>query len=74
MIDTLPKKINKIVLCEDLIFYSLSEIKTLPDIIRNLLNHPEQAKAIASHGYQTVMKENTWKQRAEVLIQHLNQL
>ena len=58
----------------DLIFYSLNEIEALPNTIRNLLNHPEQAKTIANHGYQTVMKENTWKQRAEVLIQQLNQL
>ena len=58
----------------DLVFYSLNEIEALPDTIRDLLSNPEKAKTIAAHGYQTVMEKNTWKQRAETLIHHLDRL
>ena len=58
----------------DLVFYSLEEIDTLPDTIRDLLSHPDKAKAIATRGYQIAMEKNTWKQRAEALIHHLKNI
>lgn len=59
---------------KEVVFYSLSEIETLPKMIGDLLNHPEKAKQIASSGYRKVMAQDTWANRAHVIIDHLNHL
>lgn len=59
---------------KDLVFYSLKEVNRLPEIVGDLLSHPEKAKAIAKQGYETTMARDTWEQRANVLINHLKSL
>jgi len=59
---------------EEILFYSLKEISKLPDTIRSLLNHPEDAKAIAKRGYTHSMSYNTWAHRADVIIDHLRHI
>ena len=49
---------------KDVIFYSLKELNKLPEIINNLLAHPDFCKDLISHGYETAKKSHTWNQRA----------
>lgn len=57
---------------EDLMFYSLSGRKYLPDIIHMLLNNTENAKRIAESGYRKAYKKHTWRERTADVIKEMN--
>lgn len=48
-----------------LMFFELSQIEKLPEKIRYLLGHIEQAQKIAEQGYQIAKKHHTWDTRAD---------
>lgn len=51
---------------KDIVFYSLSEIETLPEKVKYLLENTDYAKKIAEEGYKTALN-HTWEKRALVL-------
>ena len=42
---------------EEIVFYSLKDIDQLPNIVDDLLSHPNRAKEIARKGYESVIKK-----------------
>ncbi len=50
------------------VFYSLKNIAALPEIVHNLLDHPDQLETIAQNGYKTALSSHSWKKRAETLL------
>ena len=55
---------------KNLIFYHLKETQVLPELISNLLCDTKSAEMIAKNAYEYVMKNDTWKQRAQYIIEH----
>lgn len=49
---------------EDIIFYELNCLQTLPPKIKWLLNNPEIAQRISDSAYYKAKKEHTWTERA----------
>lgn len=47
--------------------FSLPQIQELPELVQNLLDHPEQMEEIARNGYRYAKAHHTWKQRAEYI-------
>jgi len=52
---------------ESIVYYSLEELEKLPEIVHNLLNHPDQAEAIARRGYGKAAAF-TWENYVEELL------
>lgn len=59
---------------EDIMFYSLSQLNTLPDIVRSILNNDTQTEALRRNAYDKAHKQHTWQQRASALIDVFNDL
>lgn len=59
---------------KDIAFFSLEQWEKLPEIVRNLLAHPENAMEIAEDGYRKASAHHTWRQRAEILISELHKM
>lgn len=59
---------------EELVFFSLEELEKLPEIVRDVLAHPETAMDIAEKGRRMALSCHTWKQRAEILREELRQI
>ena len=51
----------------DCCVYSLSEMKKLPDIAKELLGDPDRMQRIADSGYELAKAGHTWAHRARVL-------
>lgn len=58
---------------EDIRFYSLSEIDTLPAIVRDLLEHPDKMKYIIKNAYKKAKCSHTWASRAAALEEYMNE-
>lgn len=52
---------------DSIVYYSLENLKQLPETVRTLLSHPEQAEAIAENGYNKA-EAFTWKHYVEDLL------
>lgn len=52
---------------KELVFYSLDAIEELPQLVRELLNHPKQLQEIADCGYACAKKFHIWEKRARFL-------
>lgn len=59
---------------EELVFFSLEEREKLPEIVKDVLAHPETAMDIAEKGRRMALSCHTWKQRAEILWEELRQI
>lgn len=51
--------------CRELVLYSLSDLKQLPDMIKYLLRNEAERRKIATAGYLRALKEHTWKNRID---------
>lgn len=49
----------------DIVFYQLDRIEELPDKVKWLLEHPEDAGRIADAAYEKAKREHTWEERTE---------
>lgn len=56
---------------EDIMFYSLSQLNTLPDIVHSILDNDAQTEALRRNAYDKAYKQHTWLQRASTLINDL---
>lgn len=52
---------------QDVIFYELAELSSLPDKIRSLLANRDRWEEIQQRGYETAAKAHTWAHRAECI-------
>lgn len=52
---------------DSIVYYSLENLKQLPETVRTLLSHPEQAEAIAENGYNKA-EAFTWRYYVEDLL------
>ena len=59
---------------ENIVLYSLSNMEEIPKIITDLLEDEKRRATIAKNGYEKAIKEETWSQRAEVIINLIDQL
>lgn len=59
---------------ENVYFYSLKGLKYLPAKVRRILSHPEQSAAVAEAGRILAQEKHTWVQRAEEVMDYLEQL
>jgi hypothetical protein len=50
---------------KEMLYFSLSEISTLPDIINELLSNDDKRNSMAERGYEKAMREDTWEARVE---------
>lgn len=55
---------------ESIVYYSLEELEMLPEIVRGLLAHPEEAEAIARDGYEKAAAF-TWEHYVEDLLEKI---
>ncbi len=58
---------------QELVMYSISEMSDLPEMVRMLLSHEDQAEAIANHAMEIALKDHTWSNRARQVIAIVNQ-
>ena len=52
---------------EDIVFYSLSSLEELPNLVRSLLQDPARMQRIADCGYASASARHTWAHRAAEL-------
>lgn len=52
---------------DSIVYYSLKNLEQLPEIVRGLLTHPDQAETIAGNGYEKAAAF-TWENYAEDLL------
>ena len=52
---------------KDIVFYSLSELEKLPELVRGLLQDPDRMQRIADCGYNNAVAHHTWAHRAAEL-------
>lgn len=57
---------------QDLILFDLTDLSSLPELIRHLLEHPAQIETISENGYQKASENHQWKNRAEELLEILS--
>lgn len=53
---------------KELVTFPLNEIEKLPDIVKDILAHPDKAARIAEAGYQAALRAHTWEHRGEQII------
>lgn len=53
---------------EDIMFYSLSQLNALPDIVHAVLNDDRLAENLRRNAYDKASAQHTWLQRASVLV------
>lgn len=56
---------------KELVTFPLNHLECLPDIIKDLLEHPDKAERIAKAGYQAAVDKHTWERRGEQIIKWL---
>lgn len=59
---------------ENVIFYDLSNIEALPDLVNSILQNPKKAKKIARNAYTLTMRKHTWANRANDLLRFIHTL
>ncbi|MDO4167265.1 MAG: DUF115 domain-containing protein [Eubacteriales bacterium] len=59
---------------ENVYFYSLKGLKYLPAKVRKILQDGEKSAQIAENGRRLAIKEHTWANRAEEILDYLQQL
>ena len=59
---------------ENAIFYDLSNIEALPDLVNSILQNPKKAKKIARNAYTLTMQKHTWANRANDLLRFIHTL
>lgn len=58
---------------EELILFDLVKLDELPKRIKNLLNNDVERMKIAERGYERAVKEDTWLERAKLLLFYIQQ-
>lgn len=56
---------------EDIAFYSLGNLKELPDQVRLLLENSQEAVRIAENGYRQAIAKHTWRERAREIAEQV---
>ena len=51
--------------------FQLEEIEALPELVNELLNHPDEMQENADCGYELAKKEHTWKNRVLTILKDL---
>lgn len=51
-----------------LVFFQRENLKELPDIVKDLLNHPNKMQKIADGGYAFAKEKHSWNVRAEQIL------
>ncbi len=59
---------------EELVLFDLTEIASLSERIRELLDDDRQREAMAERAYQRAIAEDTWDQRAELFLMYCEEL
>ncbi len=57
---------------EELIYFNLEEINSLPSIVRDILENPKRQESIAQNGYLRACKEHLWLNRARQFLHILS--
>lgn len=57
---------------EDIMFYSLTNLHALPDLVRSVLSNDSLAEQIRRNAYEKACQQHTWLQRASALVDDLN--
>ena len=55
----------------ELVMFELEEMDKLPELVKEVLENPQKAQAIADRGYEKAKKSHTWEARALELEQDL---
>jgi hypothetical protein len=50
---------------DNIVFYPLDQLEIVPDMVTDLLMHPNKLEEIAESGYQEARKNHAWKNRVE---------
>lgn len=50
---------------EDIVTFPMTHLEELPQIVTDLLEHPDKAEAIAAAGFHAALKKHTWERRGE---------
>lgn len=58
---------------EDIVFFSLEERESLPELVHGLLGDEERAKRIAENGCRKAREKHTWRARARELQRELGE-
>lgn len=58
---------------QELMLYSLDNLERVPMLIRDLLQNEIKRRKIAAAGYQRAHREHTWKNRADDILQKIEQ-
>ena len=58
---------------EEIILFDLGKLDELPRRIKNLLNNDVERMKIAERGYERAVKEDTWLERAKLLLFYIQQ-
>lgn len=53
---------------ENIVFYDLNELDSIPEIIKNYLDNPEKSKEIIKNGFNEVADKYTWTQITEQIL------
>lgn len=53
---------------KELVTFPLNELEELPGIVKNLLECPDKAQAIAEAGYNVALEKHTWQRRGEQIV------
>lgn len=54
---------------EEIVFYDITKLELLPDIVNNILSDNSAAEKIAANGQQKALLRHQWSSRAETLIE-----
>lgn len=57
---------------QDLLFFSLKQLHTLPTLVTELLSDEERLQKITRNGYEKARQNHRWKNRAEEFLKILN--
>lgn len=52
---------------EELRFYELDRLEELPELVADMLNHPQEMQAMTERAYEAVKESDTWANRADAL-------
>ncbi len=57
---------------DSIYYYNLTELNIIPETIEDILNNPENAKAVIEKGNAIVQENYTWTQIVSILLQSIN--
>ncbi len=55
----------------DICTYQLGDMQTAADVLKEIMNNPEEAERIAAHGFENALKNHTWKKVTQKIIENI---